>query len=78
MAPLLAKANSLKLKLEYYKNIDLKDENSKRKVLEEIMENIYIYKVEYWKKKDETINFNNNDIIFFITLLQYTHLSHYK
>ena len=41
MAPLLAKANSLKLKLEYYKNIDLKDENSKRKVLEEIMENIY-------------------------------------
>ena len=28
------------------------------------MENIYIYKVEYWKKKDETINLNNNDIIY--------------
>lgn len=28
------------------------------------MENIYIYKVEYWKKKNETINLNNNDIIY--------------
>lgn len=38
------------------------------------MENIYIYKVEYWKKKDETINLNNNDIIYTISSEVYAKL----
>ena len=28
------------------------------------MENIRIYEVEYWKKKKETINQSNNDVIY--------------
>ncbi len=28
------------------------------------MENIRIYEVEYWKKKKETINPSNNDVIY--------------
>ena len=35
------------------------------------MENICIYEVEYWKKKNETINLNNNDIIYTMRIGHY-------